>query len=290
MPAYEKIKKMLRLGVAVLCAFCAAANAVAMVQLETPAAGERVLVIAPHIDDEGLAAAGYVNDAVAAGAEVFVVYVTAGDHSRTALAANRLTFFATAALNRKGLRRLREGRIAAQAIGLKDSNLMLLGYPDRGLHRMLRWPDRAIRSASTGKKAVPYRDARSPGAPYRLDSLLSDLESVLQEIVPDVVIAPDDQDHHPDHRTAAVLLSRVLKKLGLTPERLGYVIHTRGPRVRRADRERVVYPLSAETQRKKREMLADYRSQRRSPYLRRLFARSWGRPEIFVRYRATLTQ
>jgi LmbE family N-acetylglucosaminyl deacetylase len=258
-------------------------------RLAAPHAGQRIVVIAPHIDDEGLAAAGYASDAVAAGASVYIIYLTAGDHSRTMLAANRLTFFAAATLNKKGERRLREGRHAADSIGLPESNLILLGYPDRGLRRMLLRPDHAIRSASTGKSAVPYPEALSPGAPYKLESLLTDLESLLENIQPDVVIAPDDQDHHPDHRAAAVLTARVLAETGLTPARLGYVIHARSQALTRAAAsgkcECVVYPLGPETLKRKIAMLASYRSQRRSPYLHMLFMRSMvAAREIFVRY------
>jgi LmbE family N-acetylglucosaminyl deacetylase len=257
-------------------------------QLERPHFGERIVIIAPHVDDEALAAAGYANDALAAGASVFVVYLTAGDHSRTALAANRLTFFATAPLNRKGERRLREGRDAAERIGLDLSHLVVLGYPDRGLRRMLLRPDLAVRSASTGRTSVPYLEARSPGAPYRLDAILSDLTAVIQEIQPDVVIAPAAQDQHPDHRAAAVLVDRVLHDLDLKPLRLGYVIHAGGLHANRetpvAHAEWVVYPLAPWAVERKREMLASYRSQHRSPYLLLLFERSRAPRELFLRY------
>jgi LmbE family N-acetylglucosaminyl deacetylase len=257
-------------------------------QLERPHSGERIVIIAPHIDDEALAAAGYANDALASGASVFVVYLTAGDHSRTALTANWLTFFATAGLNRKGERRLREGRIATQRIGLEPSHLVLLGYPDRGLWHMLLRPGRAIRSLSTGRKAVPYPEALSPGAPYRLDSIMSDLSAVMLDIQPDVVIAPALQDQHPDHRAAAVLVERVLRDLDLKPVRLGYVIHSHNARTIGATpvahAEWVVYPLAPETVLRKRWMLAGYRSQHRTPYMHALFARSRRAQEVFLRY------
>ncbi|HVS31562.1 MAG TPA: PIG-L family deacetylase [Thermoanaerobaculia bacterium] len=257
-------------------------------QLDPPRAGQRILVIAPHIDDEGLAAAGYVSDALALGAEVFIVHLTAGDHSRSALAANRLTFFAAAPLNRKGQRRIREGQAAARAIGLNEEHVVLLGYPDRGLRRMVLRPDRAVRSSSTGMRSVPYDQALSPGAPYRLESILSDLRAVFHEIQPDIVIAPADQDHHPDHRAAAALLTRVLGELDLAPLRLGYVIHARGVRWSRtaaaADGTWAEYRLAPGTQEKKRQMLAGYRSQRRSPYMHLLFARSRAPRELFMKY------
>jgi LmbE family N-acetylglucosaminyl deacetylase len=277
------------LALAFLFSVATAHPAAAMrAQLERPHSGERIVIIAPHVDDEALAAAGYATDALEAGASVFVVYLTAGDHSRTAIAANRLTFFATAALNRKGERRLREGRLAAESIGLDPSHLLVLGYPDRGLLRMLLRPSAAVRSTSTGKKAVSYPEALSPGAPYRLDSIMADLSAIMRAIQPDVVIAPALQDQHPDHRAAAILVSRVLHDLRLTPLRLGYVIHTGTLHANRAlpvpNGHWVVYPLDAETLRHKRIMLSGYRSQHRSPYLHTLFARSRTAQELFLRY------
>ena len=43
---------------------------------------DRILIVAPHVDDEAIAAGGYVFDAIANGAEVYVVYLTAGDCAR----------------------------------------------------------------------------------------------------------------------------------------------------------------------------------------------------------------
>src|ERR671937_38544 len=43
---------------------------------------ERVLIVAPHIDDEAIGAGGYALDSIANGAEVYVVFLTAGDCNR----------------------------------------------------------------------------------------------------------------------------------------------------------------------------------------------------------------
>jgi LmbE family N-acetylglucosaminyl deacetylase len=43
---------------------------------------DRVLIVAPHIDDEAIGAAGYALDSIANGAEVYVVFLTAGDCNR----------------------------------------------------------------------------------------------------------------------------------------------------------------------------------------------------------------
>src|SRR5439155_13870124 len=43
---------------------------------------DRILIVAPHIDDEAIGAGGYAIDAVDNGAEVFIVFLTAGDCNR----------------------------------------------------------------------------------------------------------------------------------------------------------------------------------------------------------------
>ncbi len=256
-------------------------------RLQPAKAGQRILIVAAHVDDEGLAAGGYASDAVAAGAEVYIVYLTAGDHSRTALAANRLTFFATSRLNHKGEMRMREGLHAVDRLGIAHGQVFLLGYPDRGLRRMLLRPDRVIRSASTGRRAVPYADAVSPGAPYRLSSLVFDLEQVMLDVEPDIVIAPSTLDRHPDHRAAAQLVDRTLAALDLHPDRLSYVIHSGARSFVSANSSGcsgcVIYPLGTVAQEKKKEMLAEYRSQHRSPYLHVLFGRARASYEVFIR-------
>ena len=48
-------------------------------EMATPSAADRVLVIAPHPDDETLCCAGILQNALKAGATVGVVWITAGD-------------------------------------------------------------------------------------------------------------------------------------------------------------------------------------------------------------------
>src|SRR5436190_20443666 len=50
--------------------------------LHTAGKQDRILIIAPHIDDESIGAGGYAIDALANGADVYVVFLTAGDCNR----------------------------------------------------------------------------------------------------------------------------------------------------------------------------------------------------------------
>ena len=47
-------------------------------------AADRIVVVAPHPDDEVLGAGGLIQQACAVGAEVHVIYLTSGDHNQIA--------------------------------------------------------------------------------------------------------------------------------------------------------------------------------------------------------------
>ena len=55
-------------------------------RLQAAGQQDRILIIAPHIDDESIGAGGYAIDALANGADVYVVFLTAA----TATASPRL--------------------------------------------------------------------------------------------------------------------------------------------------------------------------------------------------------
>src|SRR5512142_1700463 len=50
--------------------------------IEPATKGDRVLVVAPHMDDEAVGAGAYALDAIRAGADVFIAFLTAGDCAR----------------------------------------------------------------------------------------------------------------------------------------------------------------------------------------------------------------
>ncbi len=195
--------------------------------IETAAYSDRILIVAPHIDDEIIGAGGYALDALGRGAEVFVVFLTAGDCSRFAahLLHRRLDLTTSHYLS-VGRTRIAEAKQAMGQLGLDDSHYFILGYPDRGLRSLLDHREGVIASASTGRMEVPYEDALSPGAPYRFANLMSDLEHVLEVARPTTVIAPVSFDHHPDHSAAAELTELALIRRDEQPAQLGYLIHS----------------------------------------------------------------
>jgi LmbE family N-acetylglucosaminyl deacetylase len=269
----------------------------ALPRVASPSPADRILIVAPHIDDEAIAAAGYVNAARAEGAEVYVVYLTAGDCNRTSARMLGHTLRPKPGVFlRVGERRYGEALDAMARLGIPRANLFLLGYPDRGLGAMLDAPDRVVRSRGTGVTAVPYTAAVSPGAEYRLGNAVRDLEAVLRATQPTEVLLPVPFDAHRDHSAASQIAQRALAASGLAPRTLGYLVHAHHfpapflPSSRRsllpppafAAQPWTVFPLTAEQVRQKKRVLQAYRSQRRDPYLYLLTTAFVRRNELFV--------
>jgi LmbE family N-acetylglucosaminyl deacetylase len=268
--------------------------------LRAAAQRDRILIVAPHIDDESIGAGGYAIDAMANGAEVYVVFLTAGDCNRfSARLMNKTLAPVAASYLTVGLTRIGEAKKAMQLLGLPRDHYFFLGYPDRGLQDILANQSAVVRSRGTREESVPYDDALSPGAAYSYENLMRDMQRVIAVARPTTVIAPVPFDLHPDHRAAADITDIALDDLHLQPSRLGYLVHSGGvkslvrqpqralmPPTRMQSFSWVTYGLSDRVMQTKNDLLMVYKSQR--PYvflLRNAFVR---RNELFFMY-PTLT-
>jgi LmbE family N-acetylglucosaminyl deacetylase len=171
-----------------------------------------VLVVAPHPDDETLCCAGVIQRARAAGARVAIVWLTSGDaFELDAILVERRVLPGQAGLERLALERMAEARAAADVLAVPADDQFFLGYPDRGLNRLLTdHYFRSYRSRHTGAESVPYAGALSPGAAYQGRNLERDLATVIERVQPTLVLAPTPLDAHPDHRAAGELVIRLM--------------------------------------------------------------------------------
>jgi|GEM_PF-6331295 len=182
-----------------------------------PGPAPRLAVVAPHPDDETIAAGGLLARLAAAGHAVQVVFLSSGDGWPWALAAawgrsapspaDYLAF---------GRVRMDEARLAAQRLGLPSAALRFLGFPDAGLDSL--WRERwagaiPYRSLTTGVDAVPYSGTVRPGAPYLGHVAADMLASLLRGARPTVVVLPHPYDTHPDHAAAGRLGIHVVRRL-----------------------------------------------------------------------------
>lgn len=182
---------------------------------------DRLLVFAPHCDDETIGAGGTIAEARRRGIPVRLVFFTNGDGSRSTQIAvdaklrRRTTFVQLAKL------RQQETLKAAKALGVGEKDVVFLGYPDGGTKELwLRhWKrDNLYRSSYTGANRSPYPNARTPKAPYCGEQALADVQGALRDFRATVIITTHPGDTHPDHQASYEFTRAALERLRQAPE------------------------------------------------------------------------
>jgi LmbE family N-acetylglucosaminyl deacetylase len=203
-----------------------AALAVSAAPLPPLDAATRLLVVAPHPDDETLCCGGIIQRVLAAGGEVSVLWITSGDAARWDLLLLEHALFNDPAKGRAlGEQRMAEARAAAAQLGVPPAAQLFLGYPDGGVSALLDAAAVPYTSATTGAAAVPYAQALFPGHPYTGASLEHDFAAVLSRLQPTLILAPGLADLHPDHRATGRLTLAVAARLGLSARVRWWIVH-----------------------------------------------------------------
>lgn len=192
---------------------------------------DRILVLAPHPDDDILSNAGLIQQALELGLPVKVVLLTVGDYNETSFALYRkeITLDSTEALRLGETRR--EETLAAQGIlGIKPEQVTFLGYPDGGGLEIFEkhWGDRQpYRGLLSGNTSVPYTFTRTPNAPYKGESIVSDIKQIVSEFKPTKIFTSHPGDVHPDHQTLPLYLQVALWELEnqIVPDVYHFITH-----------------------------------------------------------------
>jgi len=196
---------------------------------------DRVLILAPHPDDESIACAGVIQQAVKAGAKVHAAFLTNGDHNQIAFIVyeKRLTLRKGEFIH-MGKVRMKEAINAMKVLGVGQDNLTFLGYPDFGTFAIFSkyWGDvKPFKSMLTRISAVPYKEDLSYAAPYKGESILKDIESVLLKFKPNKIFVSHPADTNVDHRTLYLFLQIALRDLNKevpNPKVYPYLVHCTG--------------------------------------------------------------
>jgi LmbE family N-acetylglucosaminyl deacetylase len=161
--------------------------------------GTRLLVVAPHPDDESLAAGMLIQRTLAMGGRADVLLLTDGDDNPwpQRWLERRLVIDASGRA-RWGARRRLE---VASALGR-------LGVPPDQLHA-LGWHDMQV------TEALRFRHAAAVTAVRR----------VIERVRPTLAVIPDLGDSHPDHGSAHVLARLALSAAGSMADVLTYMVH-----------------------------------------------------------------
>jgi len=159
----------------------------------------RLLVIAPHPDDETLGCGMLLQRVLAAGGAVRVLLLTDGDNNPWPQRyLERRLILDDAARRRWGARRRDEAMYALERLGVPPSALHPLGWHDMEVTRRL------------------HDD---------LAGSIAAIRAVLDAFQPNLVCGPALRDSHPDHGAAHVLCRLALAGLDPAPTLLAYPVH-----------------------------------------------------------------
>ncbi|MFA5873338.1 MAG: PIG-L family deacetylase [Anaerolineales bacterium] len=194
----------------------------------------RLLILAPHCDDETLSSAGLILAAQRAGIQVRVVIATNGDGF---LFATMQDFWKIYPIHpdfiRMGKLRQQESLAALATLGVRPDQVTFLSYPDRGTPAL--WNDNwaatnPYRSPYSGDTKSPYAITYNPYSIYAGADYLADLTSILETYRPDLIVYPHPEDVHPDHWGLNVFTRLALTLLrhndpSYKPAELTYLVH-----------------------------------------------------------------
>lgn len=196
-----------------------------------PSASTRLMVFAPHCDDETLGCAGRIQQTLAAGGSVRTVILTNGDGYRVAVETHiRKLHVGPADYIQFAALRQQESYRALADLGVAKENVLFLGYPDQGLMPLWNdfWtPDRPFTSPTTRCAASPYADTFHPASRYCGQDVTADIKAALKAFRPTVVTVTHPAEDHPDHAATASFVTLALQELRSDPKERAWAEKTR---------------------------------------------------------------
>jgi N-acetylglucosamine malate deacetylase 1 len=218
--------------------------------IPNPKKTDTILIFSPHPDDETIAAGGYIKSATSVGANVWITLVTDG--------------------NKHHLEKIRYNEFAmvTASLGVPESQLIYLNYPDGSLKR---------------------EDQRQ---------VTDNFKNIISFVNPNIIFIPSDRDMHPDHQTTGINAESALSELESTARVYHYLLHYPNfpipkelnkniyitPPIKLLDfsKEWLSFPLNPNVEDAKYNALLMYKTQLRYPPLKELIESFVRHNELFV--------
>jgi LmbE family N-acetylglucosaminyl deacetylase len=215
-----------------------------------PKKSDTILIFSPHPDDESIATGGYIKTAINKGATVWIVLVTDGNKHH--LEKTRYNEFA----------------MVTASLGVPESNLIYLNYPDGSL---------------TNEDQ---------------NSVQSYFKSIIELIEPNIIFVPDANDRHPDHKTTGLDAEKAISKIQKKFTIYYYLVHFPNfplpinfnknlyvlPPIKLLDfsKEWLSFPLKPDVEEAKYNALMEYKTQLKYPIPKELILSFIRKNELFV--------
>ena len=164
---------------------------------------DRVLVVAPHPDDETIASAGVIRYCIKNNIPVYVVVVTDGGSGNL------------------GVTRYHESLNATKILGLPSNNITFFEYV-QGIDSLFNenW-DKPILVFGNHTPNFAYQK----NAPYTGVSLEKNMETVITDFKPTIIIYPNPNDSNPDHWGTSSFVQYATNNLNYTGQMYTYLVH-----------------------------------------------------------------
>jgi LmbE family N-acetylglucosaminyl deacetylase len=194
----------------------------------------RLMVFSPHPDDESLGAAGLIQRVLKTGGTVKVVFMTNGDGFPEAVEmGGHISNPAARDFREYGEDRMLEAIKALGTLGMKQSDIIFLRFPDGGLTALRPKPagKKEAYTSPTTKENRPSALAQVvPQTGYTGEGLRMEIERVISDFRPNMLATSAPEDTHPDHASTYYFVKQAWKHLSkehpeFKPRWLIYLIH-----------------------------------------------------------------
>lgn len=241
---------------------------------------DRVLVIAPHPDDEAIACAGVIRYCTENNIPVKIIVLTDGY------------------LGASAEKRHEESINAMEKLGVEQKDILFLGYPDGVLPSLLtkNWDSDNPYILNGNTKNVDYSYAYEQNATYSGANLYDNLAEIITKYHPTIIFYPDSEDEQIDHWAGNAFIEYVMAKTDYQGREYTYIVHdpphwpyprTYTPEayllppkeLTYIDYKWVLFPLTHYQERLKEEAMSTYTSQVNTDSYVRSFIR---KNEIFA--------
>ena len=183
----------------------------------------RILILAPHQDDEILGACTLIKRMLCANENVYIAYLTNGDYKGRDMAAIRY----------------KESTAALNLLNMNCKRVFYFGYGDTGmkpqhsfLYRLYQMDDACLLLSKNaqqtyhpvGGSTLHYLCTKREASYNRL-SFVQDLGFMLDISQPDIIVLPSPYDLHGDHQASFLFVNELLHKKE-RPILLTYLLHS----------------------------------------------------------------
>ncbi len=165
---------------------------------------DRVLIVAPHPDDETIATAGVIRYCIENNIPIYVVVITNGGSGELSIT------------------RYHESLNATRILGLPPNNITFFDYTP-GVDSLFNenWDKPIDVYGDHTQNAFAYQK----NVPYTGVSLEKNIENVITDFKPTIIIYPNPNDSNPDHWGTSSFVEYATNKLNYTGQMYTYLVH-----------------------------------------------------------------